>query len=408
VIGNVKNMIIIEYIPEISFFGFFIHMTPLAIIGLSLNTIFLIFYYRKRFIGQTIKSYKPSKATTISSNQSPRNLIPTTLRVIPESRTIDTAYDTDEDAIITGMVSDSDERDESDTENNDDDSQYDEGENSSLLARRKRLLNSKSHVNEFPSPPQSKRNYAFEQVVYMDDNDYDSDNTSPWVIRRDNPNCSPRQDQPALTRFAWDAPHESRGLQGLGSNIQKQTKQLISGTKNLFGNGDLFKKFFFIIMMFGMYIALFFGKSLGWTAVTLASLFLFFDGKNSTNVINKINWGVIVYLIGIFGVIKGLHSTPLPRFLWDNYEGVFIRPDMKNLMSIFVLSFVSILMTLSLTSIPATLLLLSYISEIMDERFAVYLLAWNIVLVGNLSARKSSAGLIVTGIFCYIKLCLLK
>ncbi|UZO09223.1 uncharacterized protein OCT59_029459 [Rhizophagus irregularis] len=404
VIGNVKNMIMIEFFPEISFFEFFIHMTPLAIIGLLLNTIFLIFYYRKRFIGQTIKSYNPPKATTISStsttNQNPRNLIPTSLHVITNSRTIETSYDTDEDAILTGMVSDSDDRDESDTENNDDDSQYSEGENSSLLARRKRLLNSRPQVNEFSSSPdrlQSKRNYAFEQVVYMDDNDYDDDNTSPWVIRRDNPNCSPRQNQPALTRFAWDAPHESRGLQGLGSNIQKQTKQFISGTKNLFGNGNLLK-ISFIIMMFGMYIAMFFGKSLGWTAVTLASLFLFFDGKNATNVINKINWGIIVYLIGIFGVIRGLHSTPLPSFLWDNYEGVFIGTDMKTLISIFVLSSISILLTLSLTSIPATLLLISYISGRMDERFAVYLLVWNIVLVGNLSARKSSAGLIVTEI----------
>ncbi|CAG8705037.1 20737_t:CDS:2 [Rhizophagus irregularis] len=373
VIGNVKNMIMIEFFPEISFFEFFIHMTPLAIIGLLLNTIFLIFYYRKRFIGQTIKSYNPPKATTISStsttNQNPRNLIPTSLHVITNSRTIETSYDTDEDAILTGMVSDSDDRDESDTENNDDDSQYSEGENSSLLARRKRLLNSRPQVNEFSSSPdrlQSKRNYAFEQPL-------------------------------ALTRFAWDAPHESRGLQGLGSNIQKQTKQFISGTKNLFGNGNLLK-ISFIIMMFGMYIAMFFGKSLGWTAVTLASLFLFFDGKNATNVINKINWGIIVYLIGIFGVIRGLHSTPLPSFLWDNYEGVFIGTDMKTLISIFVLSSISILLTLSLTSIPATLLLISYISGRMDERFAVYLLVWNIVLVGNLSARKSSAGLIVTEI----------
>ncbi|GES77376.1 silicon efflux transporter LSI2-like [Rhizophagus clarus] len=406
VIGNVKNMIITERIPETSFSGFFIHMTPLAIIGLLLNTIFLTFYYRRRFIGQTIKPYKPPKATTISStstiNQSPRNI--TTLQVIPDSRTIETAYDTDEDAIMAGMVSDSDERDESDTENDDDDdSQDNEGENSSLLARKKSLLNSKpQYFNEFSSSPdryQSKRNnYTIEQIVYMDDNDHDNDSTSPWVIRRDTPNCGPRQNQPALTRFAWDAPHESRGLQGLGSNIQKQTKQFISGTKNLIGNGALFKSCFLIIMMFGMYVVMFFEKSLGWTAVTLASLFLFFDGKNSTNVINKINWGIIVYLIGIFGVIQGLHSTPLPSFLWGNYEGVIIRPDVKNLVSIFVLSFVSILLTLCLTSIPATLILLSYISEITDEKFAVYLLAWNIVLVGNLSASKSSAGLIVTEI----------
>ncbi|RIA96427.1 citrate transporter-like domain-containing protein [Glomus cerebriforme] len=406
VIGNVINMIITESSSEISFLEFFIHMTPIAIIGLLLNTIFLVFYYRKKFIGQTVKSYKPPKSTTISStsttNLSPRNAALTTT---PPQVTIEPTYDTDEDAIVAGMISDSDGRDESDTESNDDESHQSEGENSSLLARRKRLHSKPQYANEFSSSPDRfppKRNYAFEQVVYMNDNDNDSDSTSPWVIRRDNHNWNPRQNQSALTRFAWDAPNESRGLHGLGSNIQKQTEQFITDTKNFLGNGDFLKNVFLILMMFGMYIALFFEKSLGWTAVAVAALLLFFDGKNVTNVINKINWGLIIYLIGIFGVMKGLLTTQIPDLLWDHYEEVFINPDIKNLpMSIFALSIMIILLVLSLTSVPATLLILSYIPKIMDERLknnVGYLLAWNVILVGNLSARKSSAGLIVSEI----------
>ena len=402
-------MIIVESSPEISFFGFFTHMILLAIVGLVLNTLFLMFYYRNRFNEQTIKSYKPPKTTTLVT---PGNAIPivttTAPREISDSRTIESAYDSDEDAVMAGMISDSDERDESDTENNDNESQHSDGENSNLLARKKRrsLHPKPQYASQFSSSPDRvppKRNYAFEQVVYMDDNDYDD--TSPWVIRRDSNNrdghnLNSRQGQPSLTRFAWAAPNpESHGIQGLGSNIQKRTERFCSKIKNFVGSGDSCKKSFFILLMVGMYIALFFEKSLGWTAVTVAALLLMFDEKNSTNIINKINWGLIVYLIGIFGIIRGLHGTQLPHFLWDYYEGVFIRPDIKNIMSIFALSFISIFLTLSLTSIPATLLLLPYMSEMMDERFAGYLLAWNIVLVGNLSARKSSAGLIVSGMF---------
>src|SRR4051794_40066448 len=99
-------MIIIESSPEISFFGFFTHMTPPAIIGLALNTIFLVVYYRKRFIGQTIKSYKPSKTIP--------GIVTTAPRESSDLRIVESAYDTDEDAIVAGMISDSDERDESD------------------------------------------------------------------------------------------------------------------------------------------------------------------------------------------------------------------------------------------------------------------------------------------------------
>jgi hypothetical protein len=190
-------------------------------------------------------------------------------------------------------------------------------------------------------------------------------------------------------------------LQGLGSNIQKQTERFINDTKNFFGNGDLCKKTFFILLMIGMYIAFLFEKSLGWTAITVASLLLFFDGKNATNVINKINWGLIVYLIGIFGIMRGLYTTQLPDLLWYNYEEMFVKPDIPNFsMSILALSLMSTLLALILTSIPASLLILPYIPNIIDARLrnnAGYLLAWNVILVGNLSARKSSAGLIVSG-----------
>ena len=233
-------MIIFESSPEMSFFGFFIRMIPLIIVGLVLNTLFLTFYYRKRFIGQTIKSYKPPKTTTLVT---PGNATPTTSpREISDSRTIESAYDSDEDAIMAGMISDSDERDESDMENDDDESQLSEEENSNLLARKKRRsLHSKpQYANQLSSSPECfppRRNYAFEHVVYMDDNDYDD--TSPWIIRRDNnnrdgQNLNSRQGQPALTRFAWDAPNpESHGIQGLGSNIQKRTERFFNNVKKV-------------------------------------------------------------------------------------------------------------------------------------------------------------------------------
>jgi hypothetical protein len=374
-------MIIVESSPELSFFGFFTNMISLAIIGLVLNTIFLVFYYRKRFIGQTIKSYKPPGIVATEPHE--------------------IMYDTDEDAIV---ISDSDEREESDEENNDYESQHSEGENSNLLARKKRTLHLKPRfVSQLSSSGR-----LLEHVVDMDDNDYDS--TSPWIIRRDGHNRADHNlnQRQTLTRFEWAAPDpESRGLQGFGSNIQKQTERLISDTKIFLGNGDLCKKTFFILLMFVMYIALFFEKSLGWTAVTVAALLLLFDGKNATNVINKINWGLIVYLIGMFGIMRGLYTTQLPDLLWYRYEEMFIKPDIPNLpMSILALSLMSTFLALSLTSIPAILLILPYIPNIVDIRLrnnTGYLLAWNVVLVGNLSARKSSAGLIVSGMLSWVR-----
>src|SRR5947209_12494883 len=99
--------------------------------------------------------------------------------------------------------------------------------------------------------------------------------------------------------------------------------------------------------------------------------------------------------------MRRLYTTQLPDLLWYRYEEMFVKPDISNFsMSIFALSFMSTLLALSLTSIPAILLILPYIPNIVDVRLknnAGYLLAWNVVLVGNLSARKSSAGLIISG-----------
>ncbi|CAG8488079.1 12419_t:CDS:2 [Funneliformis caledonium] len=412
VIGNVKNLIIVETIPEISFFEFFAQMTPLAIMGLVLNTIFLTFYYRKSFADRTIKPYKPPKninTSPTSTNLLPQNAVAGITATSREIPAMESSYDSDEDNFASGIMSDSDGRDEnSDMESNDDESLHSEGENSNLLARKKNtLLTRPQFANEFSSSPDRLpplRNYAYEQTVYM--NDDDNDVTSPWVIRRESGfNYNQRQSQPALTRFAWAAPDpesNSRGLQGLGSNIQKQTERFISDTKNFFGNGCLWKNAFFITIMFGMYLALFLEKSFGWSTVTVASLLLFIDKKNVSNVINKINWGIVVYLIGIFGVMRGLYATPIPDLLWYQYEEMFIRPDIRKIsISMFALAFMSTVFALSLTSVPAVLLILPYIPNIIEPSLrnnAGYLLAWNVVLVGNLSARRSSAGLIVSEI----------
>ncbi|CAI2170952.1 4985_t:CDS:2 [Funneliformis geosporum] len=413
VIGNVKNLIIMETIPMISFLGFFTRMIPIAIIGLVLNTIFLMFYYRKSFAGRSIKPYKPPKnittSQTSSTNLLPQNVIPGEAATPHELPVMETSYDSDEDNFASGIMSDSDGRDEnSDMESNDDESLHSEGENSNLLARKKNpLLARPQFTNAFSSSPDQippPRNYAYEHTVYM--NDDDNDVTSPWVIRRESGyNHNQRQTQPALTRFAWAAPNpesSTLGLQGIGSNIQKQTERFISDTKNFFGNGYLWKNSFFITIMFGMYLALFFEKSFGWTTVTVASLLLFIDKKNASNVINKINWGIIVYLIGIFGVMRGLYATPMPDLLWYQYEEMFIRPDVRNIsISMFALALMSTVFALTLTSVPAVLLILPYIPNIIEPSLrnnAGYLLAWNVVLIGNLSARRSSAGLIVSEI----------
>ncbi|KAI9295158.1 hypothetical protein K502DRAFT_341907 [Neoconidiobolus thromboides FSU 785] len=187
-------------------------------------------------------------------------------------------------------------------------------------------------------------------------------------------------------------------IQANRNNSLQSSKQMLLIDFIKYNYKDILIGFTLIFMYTGFILK----WNLGFTCLTSAMIILFIDNKDASSIINEhINWSLLSYLFGVFSLLCGVSKTPLPGDLFQKFAPL-INPKVPNLkVSTIAFSGLVILLSFVFTSIPTVLLISPYIPLLNDpifKRNAWYLLAWSVTLCGNLTAFGSVAGLIVSEI----------
>ncbi|KAI8823434.1 citrate transporter-domain-containing protein [Fimicolochytrium jonesii] len=190
----------------------------------------------------------------------------------------------------------------------------------------------------------------------------------------------------------------------------------------------------YIAVLFGMYMLFFLHFSLGFSCLAGAMALLAIDSTmarisskykvsstselatpgavlkpklavDPTSIISQaVNWGLICYLFGIFIILGGIQKTPLPNTLFSFFAPLFSHSDGSPPPSLafttIVFAVLCIIVCLIFTSIPSVLLLGPHIHTIARhnpqfDSIGWFVLAWCVTACGCLLPFGSVSGLIV-------------
>ncbi|CAG8535042.1 3524_t:CDS:2 [Paraglomus occultum] len=401
VIGNAKNLIINDLAePEFSFSKFSQYLGPPSIVGTILNTLFIYLSYRDKLDSIPLKQYIPKRTNRLPESALNDSPYAGTSTITENARRHTfSELDSDEENVMF-MIENNDASGDDDRDSMEDLSDN-EGETEYLFSKSKDPRLQPLYTDTFTSSPETlppPMNYSHEIPVPM----YDEQRDGPYAIRRET-----KPNQASLTRFIWTAPplsRENRVFPQLhiasifkGTNIHKR----IDFTRKMFADEEVVKKTLFLIIILGMYIGYFVGESVGFTTITGAIILLMIDGRDARGVFEKLNWNLLIYLVGMFGIIQGLMTTPFPDLFWKHYGANIIKPeeDPKFLLSIITFSVLITVLCYVFGSVPTVLLVAPYIPSSVPSWLrndAWLLFVWGIAIYGNFTATSSSAGMIVT------------
>jgi Na+/H+ antiporter NhaD/arsenite permease-like protein len=150
------------------------------------------------------------------------------------------------------------------------------------------------------------------------------------------------------------------------------------------------------IIIISAYIAFVFDFDLGWTTVAAAMLVICSERRDPSVLWSKVNWGLLLFLIGLFVLIEAMNTTPLPGMFWAVLHPFFAQSPGG--LFVGTVAFMALILgvTLVFTSIPTVLLVSPHLPVPGPLTNASWpLLAWCVTLAGNLTMFSSVAGLIV-------------
>ena len=107
-------------------------------------------------------------------------------------------------------------------------------------------------------------------------------------------------------------------------------------------------------------------------------------------VYDEVDWGLLVFFVGLFVIVGGAESSGLTRYLFEFAERF-------NLQNVGVLTAVTAALSNLVSNVPAVMLLKSLIPSFHDPHTGWLILAMASTLAGNLTITGSVANLIVVG-----------
>jgi Na+/H+ antiporter NhaD/arsenite permease-like protein len=119
-----------------------------------------------------------------------------------------------------------------------------------------------------------------------------------------------------------------------------------------------------------------------------AALMLITRTRNPRLVYDEVDWGLLVFFVGLFVIVGGAENAGLTRYL-------FAVSDRFNLQNAGVFTAVTALLSNIVSNVPAVMVLKSLVPSFHDPRAGWLVLAMASTLAGNLTITGSVANLIV-------------
>jgi len=119
-----------------------------------------------------------------------------------------------------------------------------------------------------------------------------------------------------------------------------------------------------------------------------AALMLITRTRNPRLVYDEVDWGLLVFFVGLFVIVGGAENAGLTRHL-------FAAADRLNLQSVGVFTAVTALLSNIVSNVPAVMVLKSLVPAFHDPQTGWLVLAMASTLAGNLTITGSVANLIV-------------
>ncbi len=148
---------------------------------------------------------------------------------------------------------------------------------------------------------------------------------------------------------------------------------------------ELYKPAIVIALVLGGFIA---GVPPAMMAAIGAALMLITRTRNPRLVYDEVDWGLLVFFVGLFLIVGGAENSGLTRYLFE-------IADRFNLQSVGIFTAVTAVLSNVVSNVPAVMLLKSLVPAFRDPHTGWLVLAMASTLAGNLTITGSVANLIV-------------
>jgi Na+/H+ antiporter NhaD/arsenite permease-like protein len=148
---------------------------------------------------------------------------------------------------------------------------------------------------------------------------------------------------------------------------------------------DLRKPAIVIALVLGGFLA---GVPPAMMAAIGAALMLITRTRNPRLVYDEIDWGLLVFFVGLFVIVGGAENSGLTRYL-------FGIADRANLQNVGIFTAVTAVLSNLVSNVPAVMLLKALVPSFHDPHTGWLVLAMASTLAGNLTITGSVANLIV-------------
>jgi Na+/H+ antiporter NhaD/arsenite permease-like protein len=148
---------------------------------------------------------------------------------------------------------------------------------------------------------------------------------------------------------------------------------------------ELRKPAIVIVLVLGGFIA---GVPPAMMAAIGAALMLITRTRNPRLVYDEVDWGLLVFFVGLFVIVGGAENSGLTRYLFE-------IADRFNLQNAAIFTTVTAVMSNLVSNVPAVMLLKSLVPAFHDPSTGWLVLAMASTLAGNLTITGSVANLIV-------------
>ena len=148
---------------------------------------------------------------------------------------------------------------------------------------------------------------------------------------------------------------------------------------------DLRKPAIVIALVLGGFLA---GVPPATMAAIGAALMLITRTRNPRLVYDEIDWGLLVFFVGLFVIVGGAENSGLTRYLLD-------IADRANLQNVGIFTAVTAVLSNLVSNVPAVMLLKTLVPSFHDPHTGWLVLAMASTLAGNLTITGSVANLIV-------------
>ncbi|KAK9764341.1 hypothetical protein K7432_008226 [Basidiobolus ranarum] len=156
------------------------------------------------------------------------------------------------------------------------------------------------------------------------------------------------------------------------------------------------------IFLVAMYFAMLLGLNPVWACCTTAALLALFNNTTLSMLLSHVNWTFLCYLCGIFVLTRGLLATPVLKDIWE-LIGPWLSIGTRNIhLTAWIFCLVIMIPNTIIGPFPTLLLVLPFLQDIEDPVMSLQLtlvLLWCAVLCSNLTPYSSIASRIVTDVF---------